>query len=280
MDKDTGRPRGFGFVTFEGEAAVEATLAQPLTIHGKAIEVKRAQPRGNIGGEDEGPPGKFGRGRGRHDRFNRNQDMQNGGMNQMQQQPESQQNANNLSPAMMAQYWSKMQQWFQMMSAMQGQNQQMNPAMMQQMMAMQNGGAGANQAGGMGNMNPAMMQQMQQAQQMQMMNQMKTGGGPNQRMMSPMQGGIGNRPGSSQQSQGETPSSWEGMYDDVPQPNQGQGGGPSHRGRGGHRNVHTPQPAGQAPLNAPTGPKNPGRGGPSFRGGRGRHHNFHPYSRG
>ncbi|KAF2108622.1 hypothetical protein BDV96DRAFT_503984, partial [Lophiotrema nucula] len=45
MDKDTGRPRGFGFVTFDGDAAVDATLSGPLQILGKAIEVKRAQPR-------------------------------------------------------------------------------------------------------------------------------------------------------------------------------------------------------------------------------------------
>src|SRR5437667_4711377 len=29
MDKDTGRPRGFGFVTFDSETAVDATLEQP-----------------------------------------------------------------------------------------------------------------------------------------------------------------------------------------------------------------------------------------------------------
>ena len=46
IDKDTGRPRGFGFVTFDSEAAVEATLSGPLEILGKPIEVKKAQPRG------------------------------------------------------------------------------------------------------------------------------------------------------------------------------------------------------------------------------------------
>lgn len=47
MDKDTGRPRGFGFVTFENDEGVENTLAhQPLLLDGKQIEVKRAQSRG------------------------------------------------------------------------------------------------------------------------------------------------------------------------------------------------------------------------------------------
>ncbi|KTW31161.1 uncharacterized protein T551_01234 [Pneumocystis jirovecii RU7] len=49
IDKDTGRPRGFGFVTFESDAAVENAMSQPyLAIHDKQIEVKRATPKGNI----------------------------------------------------------------------------------------------------------------------------------------------------------------------------------------------------------------------------------------
>lgn len=49
IDKDTGRPRGFGFVTFESEAAVENVMAQPyLAIHDKQVEVKRATPKGNV----------------------------------------------------------------------------------------------------------------------------------------------------------------------------------------------------------------------------------------
>lgn len=38
IDKDTGRPRGFGFVTFDNEQAVENALNHPdLQIHGKAV---------------------------------------------------------------------------------------------------------------------------------------------------------------------------------------------------------------------------------------------------
>ena len=58
MDKETGRPRGFGFVTFDGDAAVDATLRGPLQILGKQIEVKRAQPRGNMRDDDGGDGNK------------------------------------------------------------------------------------------------------------------------------------------------------------------------------------------------------------------------------
>lgn len=60
MDKDTGRPRGFGFVTFDSEAAVEACLNIPLEILGKPIEVKKAQPRGNMREEEENRSGRGG----------------------------------------------------------------------------------------------------------------------------------------------------------------------------------------------------------------------------
>lgn len=79
MDKDTGRPRGFGFVTFDGDAAVDAALRQPLAILGKPIEVKRAQPRGNLKDDDDHKPGRFGpRGGGRHhDRFHQEPQQNN-----------------------------------------------------------------------------------------------------------------------------------------------------------------------------------------------------------
>ncbi|KAI4791023.1 RNA-binding domain-containing protein, partial [Aureobasidium sp. EXF-8845] len=319
MDKDTGRPRGFGFVTFDSEAAVDRTLERPLEILGKYIEVKKAQPRGNLrGNEDNGGNNNNNNGGGfKKQGFGGQQGgfdpSQQGGM---QQGGPAGMGGNNMSPAMMAQYWQRMQQYFQMMqqqlatsmggggNPMMGGAGGMNPQMMQQMMAMQQGMGQVSPKGGM---NPAMMQQMQQMQQ-----QMQQGGGngggpgnsgspaPSNNPMSPMNGGPGQRPAynaqeqmafeqqkyerQQQQQQGGggmpaaaampnssngfqpsgSPTSWEGMYDDIPAPNQGGGGPGSNngggfaprggfggrgRGRGGGGGGHTPTPAG--PSNAP-----------------------------
>lgn len=258
IDKDTGRPRGFGFVTFDSEAAVENALSRPLEILGKPIEVKKAQPRGNLRDEDRGRRGR--------DNYRDNMGHGDGGQ-QAGAQPGM---TGGMTPQMMAQYWQRMQQYF---------------AMMQQQMAV---AAASGQGGmggmGMGGMNPAMMQQMQQMQmkQMQQQQQQQQGGmspnpqspGSQQNMMNPammqqMQnqgqgggsgsvspgpnaGGMGanyNRqpggPGYNAQEQiafeqqkyeqqqarramenrafspyqQGGPTSWEGMYDEVPQPN-------------------------------------------------------------
>ncbi|KAG2236845.1 hypothetical protein INT48_002658 [Thamnidium elegans] len=46
MERDTGRPRGFGFVTFESSNGVEEALKNSnLAIKDKTIEVKRATPK-------------------------------------------------------------------------------------------------------------------------------------------------------------------------------------------------------------------------------------------
>lgn len=327
MDKDTGRPRGFGFVTFEGEQAVEATLAGPLEIMGKPIEVKRAQPRGNLQNDDEGGHGGGGRGgrfgtRGGRGGFNNNQ----GGAPDQGQQMQGGQGAmqNGMSPQMMAMAWQRMQQYFaamqQQMAATQQQggaaqmqnNPMMQQMMMQQMMqqqqqqqqqGMQAGrptSSNDNGTPGPGAMNGANGPSQQMMQQM--MEQQGMGGAGNP--MSPMNGGVGSAPqytpqqqmmfeqrkyeqqaggarGGRQGSQGGTPTSWEGMYDDVPQPNAGAGRGGRggfNRG-GGSQGSATPQPS-NAPINAPTGPKNAGRPGANYRGGgRGGHRGFHPYSR-
>ncbi|WBW72694.1 mRNA cleavage factor complex subunit Msi2 [Schizosaccharomyces osmophilus] len=134
MDKDTGRPRGFGFVTFENESAVEATMSQPyITIHGKPVEVKRATPKSSL--------------RESHDRHQQNF---NGGMN-----PYYSQNMNmygGMTPAMMAQYYRQMQQYMEAMrnmpAAAAGTMPYTQPAMpagmaeWQQQQQQQGGGAG------------------------------------------------------------------------------------------------------------------------------------------
>lgn len=81
---------------------------------------------------------------------------------------------------------------------------------------------------------------------------------------------------------GGDPTSWEGMYDDVPQPNFNQGGRGGFRGNrgGGHHSPGPADPNHAPPANAPTGPKNAGRPGANYRGGgRGNNRGYHPYQR-
>ena len=281
MDKDTGRPRGFGFVTFDSEAAVERTLQGPLEILGKPIEVKKAQPRGNLR-EEENTRNRNQRGHGQDTQQNNAmQDSGQAGQGMM---------ANGMSPQMMAQYWQRMQQYFAMMqqqmaTAAMANGQAMgmggmNPMMMQQMQQMQQA-MGSTQQGSpspgpqnMQRMNPQMMQQMQNMQrQMQggMNPMMGMGGMQSSGSMSPgpAMGPAANRPGYNAQEQlafeqqkyeqqqvrrstpgsnnfSQNPTSWEGMYDDVPQPNMQMGG---TGGRGGPiRNTgHNPAMNGKAP---------------------------------
>ncbi|ETI20432.1 hypothetical protein G647_08467 [Cladophialophora carrionii CBS 160.54] len=332
MDKDTGRPRGFGFVTFDSDAAVEKCLQfYPLEILGKPIEVKRAQPRGKMG-EDEDFGRVRGRGKfGREDRFGSNDNSQP--VQAAQNQTPNMMGGNSgMTPQMMAQYWQRMQQYFSMMQQQMAANMMggmggmgnmgMNPQqmqmmqMMQQQQKMQGGNSPNAQNASMGNMqgmNPQMMQQMMNMQQGGM-NGMNMGGGRppmgpasmggGQRQLSAQeqlafeqqkyeqqhvrrQGGFPHGPRGGgfqgqhgQQQHGGGPQSWEGMYDDVPQP-EGNAGG---RGSAGPVRHNTPKPpkgpggpaAPSAPANAPTGPKNPGnKPGGGFRG-RGR---YHPYGR-
>ncbi|KAK8139109.1 hypothetical protein PG984_002489 [Apiospora sp. TS-2023a] len=324
MDKDTGRPRGFGFVTFESEAGVDNCLSVPLEIHGKPIEVKKAQPRGNMREEEEASRrGKFRKGP------EEQASPQNPMANQMSQ--------GGMTPQVMAQYMQRMQQYMTMMQQQMAMNRGMgmgmmpggmNPAMMQQMMQMQmanqmaQGGSGSPNAAGqagqnpMAGMNPAMMQQMQQQMQSQM-NQVAAGqgggeqqqqGGFNNQQQQQQFGGRGGRRGgrggyggqgggggggygmggggggggAPAAAAGGDPTSWEGMYDDVPQPNFNQGGRGGFRGNrgGGHHSPGPADPNHAPPANAPTGPKNAGRPGANYRGGgRGSNRGFHPYSR-
>lgn len=223
IDKDTGRPRGFGFVTFDSEAAVENALSRPLEILGKTIEVKKAQPRGNLRDEDRGR-------RGGRDNF---RDMSQG--DNAQQQGGQQGMAGGMTPQMMAQYWQRMQQYFAMMqqqmavAAASGQGG-MNPAMMQ-------------------GMNPAMMQQMQQMQQMQMKQQM---GGGNQQ-----QGGMSpnpQSPGSQQNMQNMQNMMNPAMMQQMQSQAQGGGNGGASPGPNANYNRQSGSASGAAGANAPGGP--------------------------
>lgn len=124
IDKDTGRSRGFGFITFDSPDAVDRVCVNKyLTLKGKAMEVKRAEPRGL------------------HQQNHLNQ-----GYHQQQQQPQQQQQQYNpygqfpmqmpgagsmpgfqgATPEMMQEYWQRMQ-WYmfqQQQAAAQGDNTQ------------------------------------------------------------------------------------------------------------------------------------------------------------
>ncbi|KAI1178631.1 hypothetical protein F4777DRAFT_80182 [Nemania sp. FL0916] len=304
MDKDTGRPRGFGFVTFENEVGVEACLSTHLEIHGKAIEVKKAQPRGNMREEEEAS---------RRGKFKKGMDDQGGNQNQMG----NQMNQGGMTPQIMAQYMQRMQQYMAMMQQQAAMNRGMgmNPAMMQMMQMQQmqqmqqqmaQGGGGAN-AQNIAAMNQAMMQQMQnqmmgnsgsgqgqgQGNDEQNYNEYNNNQGFNQRGGGGRRGGRGGynqgygnmgggNGGGGGGGSGGDPTSWEGMYDDVPQPNFNQGGGRGgfHRNRGAYQNQAPVDPNHAPPANAPTGPKNAGKPGANYRGGgRGGNRGFHPYGR-
>jgi RNA-binding protein Musashi len=65
-------------------------------------------------------------------------------------------------------------------------------------------------------------------------------------------------------------STWEGMYDDVPAPagvNNRGGGFAGRGGRGGAAARGGSATPGNAPVGAPTGPKNAGMPGSNYRGG-------------
>ncbi|PHH68722.1 hypothetical protein CDD82_329 [Ophiocordyceps australis] len=118
MDKDTGRPRGFGFVTFESDAGVEACINVPLEMHGKPVEVKKAQPRGNLREEEEAT---------RRNKFRKGDEQQSGLSQQMGGEAGG---SNGMTPQVMAQYFQRMQQYFAMMQSQMAMNRgmQMNPA--------------------------------------------------------------------------------------------------------------------------------------------------------
>lgn len=70
-DRDTGRPRGFAFVTMDSRSAMESAIKEldGKNVDGRAIKVNEAQPReerggGGYGGGGGGGYGGGGRGQG------------------------------------------------------------------------------------------------------------------------------------------------------------------------------------------------------------------------
>ncbi|KAL6839366.1 hypothetical protein ACP4OV_030636 [Aristida adscensionis] len=67
LDHSTGRSRGFGFVTFESEDAVERVMSEGRMhdLGGKQVEIKKAEPK-KPGGGDSSSNGRYGHGSGGH----------------------------------------------------------------------------------------------------------------------------------------------------------------------------------------------------------------------
>ena len=62
-DRDTGRPRGFGFVTMpnDGEAQAAIDAINGRDVDGRTLNVNEARPRENSGGGGGGGGGRGGR---------------------------------------------------------------------------------------------------------------------------------------------------------------------------------------------------------------------------
>ncbi|ODQ77071.1 hypothetical protein BABINDRAFT_163804 [Babjeviella inositovora NRRL Y-12698] len=156
IDKATGRTRGFGFVTYDSPEAVErVTQNKYLTLKGKAMEVKKAEPRGGMGQNNHGHQQRqFNNHQHNNHGQNNNHGYGNnynaGGYNNNYQQQQygamaggntgaatgaasAAGNTAGMSPEMVSQYWQQMQQYWMQMQQM----QQANPAQYQQMLAAQ-----------------------------------------------------------------------------------------------------------------------------------------------
>jgi hypothetical protein len=54
VDRATNRSRGFGFITFGSELSINEVMRQGHEIKGKAVEIKRAEPRNTTRSATEG----------------------------------------------------------------------------------------------------------------------------------------------------------------------------------------------------------------------------------
>lgn len=152
IDKDSGRPRGFGFVTFDSEQAMNTILAQPLLIlKDKPIEVKRAENRSKGAGASAvanavaGPSGgnSYGNHGGNHNNHGNHGGHNNHGSHAAAADAPPQNSYGGMTPQAMTQWWTQYMQYMQQMQQLQGGSadpeaqQQMMAQMMQQMQAQQ-----------------------------------------------------------------------------------------------------------------------------------------------
>lgn len=131
LDKDTGRSRGFGFVTYDSPEAVDRVCqSKYIEFKGKQIEIKRAEPRhmqkGQYGGANP-------------NNLNNQNSMSNA--NPMYQNPMAAQAANPMfNPQAMTDYYQKMQEYYTQMQQQTGIDySQMYQQQMQQMAMMMPG---------------------------------------------------------------------------------------------------------------------------------------------
>ncbi|AAS51760.2 ADL160Wp [Eremothecium gossypii ATCC 10895] len=153
LDKDTGRSRGFGFITYDSPDAVDRVCQNKfIEFKGKRIEIKRAEPRQvqkqrTTNASPTGQP------------FSLNTSQAPQPPQQQFQMMANPMMANPLfNPQAMADYYAKMQEYYQQSGIDYSQMYQQQMQQMQQMMSMMTGGnapaggmpAGANGAGGNG----------------------------------------------------------------------------------------------------------------------------------
>lgn len=168
IDKDSGRPRGFGFVTFDSEQAMNTILAQPLLIlKDKPIEVKRAENRSKgagasavanavAGGGQGGQGGHGNQSYGNHGNQNQGQGNYGGQSGQVDAAAAASANSyGGMTPQAMTQWWQQYMQYMQQVQQMQGgaaADPEAQQAMMAQMMAQmgQQGGQPQGQGQGQG----------------------------------------------------------------------------------------------------------------------------------
>lgn len=147
IDKDSGRPRGFGFVTFDSEQAMNTILAQPLLIlKDKPIEVKRAENRSK--GAGASAVANAVAGGGQQSQSYGHQSSQGGNYGNQGSDASASASASGSAPAQnsyggmtpqaMTQWWQQYMQYMQQVQQMQGgaaADPEAQQAMMAQMMA-------------------------------------------------------------------------------------------------------------------------------------------------